>query len=214
MLVLPVICRPAFRAAVIMFQHEFAMRLVAKPGEGVYSRLAVNTQLLSRVNHLLKARVLEHRRRGLGHERCCMQPGTAGYCDTLPATCPPTTVWPPAPAMQVGRNNFRPPPKVDSSVVRIEPRNPPPPINFLEWDGLLRACFGRSASLLSQCLLPRNSSSCHHCALILCAAPAYVAAAARASGGVPPALWGLHSLLPPCLRLALLSSVLSTSSSA
>lgn len=25
--------KPAFRAAVIMFQHEFAMRLVAKPGE-------------------------------------------------------------------------------------------------------------------------------------------------------------------------------------
>lgn len=24
--------RPSFRAAVIMFQHEFAMRLVAKPG--------------------------------------------------------------------------------------------------------------------------------------------------------------------------------------
>ena len=34
---------------------------------------------------------------------------------------------------QVGRNNFRPPPKVDSSVVRIEPINPPPPINLLEW---------------------------------------------------------------------------------
>ena len=33
---------------------------------------------------------------------------------------------------QVGRNNFRPPPKVDSSVVRIEPRWPPPPINFRE----------------------------------------------------------------------------------
>lgn len=31
---------------------------------------------------------------------------------------------------QVGKNNFRPPPKVESSVVRIEPRNPPPPINF------------------------------------------------------------------------------------
>jgi 18S rRNA (adenine1779-N6/adenine1780-N6)-dimethyltransferase len=31
-----------------MFQHEFAMRLVAKPGEPLYSRLAVNTQLLSR----------------------------------------------------------------------------------------------------------------------------------------------------------------------
>ena len=31
---------------------------------------------------------------------------------------------------QVGKNNFRPPPKVESSVVRVEPRNPPPPINF------------------------------------------------------------------------------------
>lgn len=45
--------------------------------------------------------------------------------------------------LKVGKNNFRPPPKVDSSVVRIEPRNPPPPINFLEWDGLVRLCFGR-----------------------------------------------------------------------
>ena len=95
--------RPAFRAAIIMYQHEFAMRLVAKPGEGMYSRLAVNTQLLARVNHLLK----------------------------------------------VGKNNFRPPPKVDSSVVRIEPRNPPPPINFLEWDGLVRLCFGRKNKTLS-----------------------------------------------------------------
>lgn len=32
--------------------------------------------------------------------------------------------------MKVGKNNFRPPPKVESSVVRIEPKNPPPPINF------------------------------------------------------------------------------------
>ena len=46
--------RPYFRAAIIMFQHEFAMRLVAKPGETNYCRLAVNTQLLARVDHLLK----------------------------------------------------------------------------------------------------------------------------------------------------------------
>lgn len=46
--------RPFCRAAVIMFQHEFAMRLVAKPGESNYCRLAVNTQLLARVDHLLK----------------------------------------------------------------------------------------------------------------------------------------------------------------
>ncbi|KAL0381482.1 UNVERIFIED_CONTAM: Ribosomal RNA small subunit methyltransferase [Sesamum angustifolium] len=74
--------RPLFRCAVIMFQREFAMRLVAQPGDTLYCRLSVNTQLLARVNHLLK----------------------------------------------VGRNNFRPPPKVDSSVVRIEPRKPLPPL--------------------------------------------------------------------------------------
>ncbi|KAI4991947.1 hypothetical protein ZWY2020_040333 [Hordeum vulgare] len=72
--------RPMFRCAVIMFQREFAMRLVAQPGDTLYCRLSVNVQLLSRVSHLLK----------------------------------------------VGRNNFRPPPKVDSSVVRIEPRSPSP----------------------------------------------------------------------------------------
>ncbi|KAL7117301.1 hypothetical protein ACP275_03G063300 [Erythranthe tilingii] len=94
--------RPLFRCAVIMFQREFAMRLVAQPGDSLYCRLSVNTQLLSRVNHLLK----------------------------------------------VGRNNFRPPPKVDSSVVRIEPRKPLPPVNFKEWDGLVRICFNRKNKTL------------------------------------------------------------------
>ena len=45
--------------------------------------------------------------------------------------------------MKISKNNFRPPPKVESSVVRIEPKLPPPPINYLEWDGLLRTCFIR-----------------------------------------------------------------------
>ncbi|XP_059648430.1 ribosomal RNA small subunit methyltransferase [Cornus florida] len=94
--------RPLFRCAVIMFQREFAMRLVAKPGDTLYCRLSVNTQLLSRISHLLK----------------------------------------------VGRNNFRPPPKVDSSVVRIEPRKPLPPVNFKEWDGLVRICFNRKNKTL------------------------------------------------------------------
>nr|XP_011431712.2 probable dimethyladenosine transferase [Crassostrea gigas] len=89
--------RPFFRCAVLMFQREFAQRLVAKPGDKLYCRLSVNTQLLARVDHLMK----------------------------------------------VSKNNFRPPPKVESSVVRIEPRNPPPPINFQEWDGLVRICFSR-----------------------------------------------------------------------
>lgn len=85
-----------------MFQREFAMRLVAQPGDNLYCRLSVNTQLLARISHLLK----------------------------------------------VGRNNFRPPPKVDSSVVRIEPRKPLPPVNFKEWDGLVRLCFNRKNKTL------------------------------------------------------------------
>lgn len=93
---------PVFRCAVIMFQREFAMRLVANAGDNLYCRLSVNTQLLARVSHLLK----------------------------------------------VGRNNFKPPPKVDSSVVRIEPRRPLPPVSFKEWDGLIRLCFNRKNKTL------------------------------------------------------------------
>lgn len=89
--------RPMFKSAVIMFQLEFAQRLTALPGSELYCRLSVNTQLLAKVENVLK----------------------------------------------VGRNNFRPPPKVDSMVVRIELRNPPPPINFVEWDGLVRLLFNR-----------------------------------------------------------------------
>lgn len=95
--------RPIFRCAIVMFQREFAQRLVAKPGEKLYCRLSVNTQLLARVDHLMK----------------------------------------------IGKNNFRPPPKVESSVVRIEPKNPPPAVNYQEWDGLTRICFTRKNKRLS-----------------------------------------------------------------
>lgn len=94
--------RPFFRCAILMFQREFAQRLVAAPGDKLYCRLSINTQLLARVDHLMK----------------------------------------------VGKNNFRPPPKVESSVVRLEPRNPPPPINFQEWDGLTRIAFVRKNKTL------------------------------------------------------------------
>jgi len=95
--------RPMFRAATLMFQREFAMRLCVQAGDPMYCRLSVNTQLLARTTHLLK----------------------------------------------VGKNNFRPPPKVDSSVVRIEPRPLNTiPVNFKEWDGLVRLCFGRKNKTL------------------------------------------------------------------
>lgn len=95
--------RPFFRCAILMFQREFAHRLVAKPGDKLYCRLSVNCQFLARVDLIMK----------------------------------------------VGKNNFRPPPKVESNVVRIEPRNPPPDVNFKEWDGMLRICFNRKNKSLS-----------------------------------------------------------------
>ncbi|TDZ39855.1 Dimethyladenosine transferase [Colletotrichum spinosum] len=47
--------------------------------------------------------------------------------------------------MKVSKANFRPPPQVDSCVVRIVPKQGPerPTISFEEFDGLLRICFNR-----------------------------------------------------------------------
>lgn len=39
-----------------MFQREFALRLIAKPGDALYCRLSANTQLLSSVTHLIKVK--------------------------------------------------------------------------------------------------------------------------------------------------------------
>jgi hypothetical protein len=100
-----------FRAAVLMFQREFALRLTAGPGDDMYCRLSVNAQLLARVTHVMK----------------------------------------------VARNNFRPPPKVESSVVRIEPRNPPPAVDFVEWDGMLRVCFQRKHRMLRAVFLQKST---------------------------------------------------------
>lgn len=45
--------------------------------------------------------------------------------------------------MKVGKNNFRPPPNVESAVVRLVPKDPPPPVRFEEFDGLTRILFTR-----------------------------------------------------------------------
>ncbi|KAF7974394.1 hypothetical protein HWV62_38250 [Athelia sp. TMB] len=89
--------RPLFRVAILMFQREFALRLVATPSTQLWSRLSANVQLYAKVDHI----------------------------------------------MNVGKNNFRPAPLVESSVVRIVPRDPPPPVKFEEFDGLNRILFSR-----------------------------------------------------------------------
>ncbi|PFH56883.1 hypothetical protein XA68_15822 [Ophiocordyceps unilateralis] len=52
--------------------------------------------------------------------------------------------------MKVGKNNFKPPPQVESSVVRIEPKlgKDRPKVSWDEWDGLLRVCFVRKNKTL------------------------------------------------------------------
>ncbi|GJJ15032.1 hypothetical protein Clacol_009306 [Clathrus columnatus] len=45
--------------------------------------------------------------------------------------------------LSVGKNNFIPPPQVESNVVRIVPYDPPPPVKFEEFDGLTRIIFSR-----------------------------------------------------------------------
>ncbi|WFD31544.1 18S rRNA (adenine(1779)-N(6)/adenine(1780)-N(6))-dimethyltransferase [Malassezia sp. CBS 17886] len=97
--------RPLFRCAILMFQREFAMRLVARPGSPLWGRLSANVQLYAKVDHIMK----------------------------------------------VARGSFRPPPQVDSSVVRIVPLNPPPPVRFEEFDGLTRIVFSRRNKQLRAC---------------------------------------------------------------
>lgn len=96
-----------------MFQREFALRLVAKPGDSLYCRLSVNTQLYAKADHIMK----------------------------------------------VGKNNFRPPPKVESSIIRLEPIQPAPQIEFNEWDGLVRICFSRKNKTLAASFRTQNVES-------------------------------------------------------
>ncbi|KAJ7355500.1 S-adenosyl-L-methionine-dependent methyltransferase [Mycena albidolilacea] len=89
--------RPLPRVCILMFQREFALRLVARPSTELWSRLSANVQLYAKVDHI----------------------------------------------MNVGKNNFRPAPMVESSVVRVVPKDPPPPVKFEEFDGLGRILFSR-----------------------------------------------------------------------
>lgn len=102
---------PSPRTCVLMFQREFAMRLFARPGDKLYSRLSVNAQMWAKIDHVMK----------------------------------------------VGKNNFNPPPQVESNVVRITPKTPRPQISYEEWDGLLRICFVRKNRILRSGFLGTTS---------------------------------------------------------
>ncbi|CAI4817991.1 BBL_G0052580.mRNA.1.CDS.1 [Saccharomyces cerevisiae] len=91
------------RVSILMFQREFALRLLARPGDSLYCRLSANVQMWANVTHIMK----------------------------------------------VGKNNFRPPPQVESSVVRLEIKNPRPQVDYNEWDGLLRIVFVRKNRTIS-----------------------------------------------------------------
>ncbi|PKY02920.1 S-adenosyl-L-methionine-dependent methyltransferase [Aspergillus campestris IBT 28561] len=102
---------PAPRVCILMFQREFALRLFAKPGDKLYSRLSVNAQMWAKIDHIMK----------------------------------------------VGKNNFKPPPQVESSVVRLVPKNPRPQIDYNEWDGLLRIVFVRKNKTIRSSFLGTTS---------------------------------------------------------
>jgi len=78
-------------------------------------------------------------------QRLFAQPGSALYSRLSVNTQMWATV---THIMKIGKNNFRPPPAVESSVVRLVPKRPRPQISWDEWDGLLRVCFVRKNRML------------------------------------------------------------------
>lgn len=78
--------------------------------------------------------------------RVCAQPGAEAYCrlsvnSQLLARC--------SHLMKISKNSFNPPPKVESSVIRMDPKHPPPDVDFEEWDGMVRMIFNRKNKKLS-----------------------------------------------------------------
>ncbi|CCW61767.1 unnamed protein product [Phytomonas sp. EM1] len=78
--------------------------------------------------------------------RVCAQPGSEAYCrlsvnTQLLARC--------SHLMKISKNSFNPPPKVESSVIRIDPKHPKPDVDFEEWDGMVKMIFNRKNKKVS-----------------------------------------------------------------
>ncbi|SBT72386.1 dimethyladenosine transferase, putative [Plasmodium malariae] len=102
--------RPLFKCAVLMFQKEFAERMLANVGDSKYSRLTVNVKLFCKVIKIFN----------------------------------------------VDRSSFNPPPKVDSIILKLIPKENIFLVNFDEWDNLLRICFSRKRKTL-HAIFKRNA---------------------------------------------------------
>ncbi|KAK1936923.1 putative dimethyladenosine transferase [Phytophthora citrophthora] len=109
-----------FKCAVLLVQEEFALRLLAKPGNKNYSRLSANTALVADVTSVVK----------------------------------------------VPKHHFLPPPKVDSRVIKLEPRAGSTPalptedaLFFQKFDTLLRLCFERKNKTLRALLVAKTARS-------------------------------------------------------
>ncbi|XVF15838.1 hypothetical protein REPUB_Repub09cG0190800 [Reevesia pubescens] len=91
-----------FRSATLLLQKEFARRLLAKPGDSEFNRLAVNVKLVADVEFV----------------------------------------------MDVSKREFLPCPKVDSSVVIIQPKAEVPDVDLDEWLAFTRTCFSKKNKTL------------------------------------------------------------------
>lgn len=72
--------------------------------------------------------------------RVCATPGSEAYCrlsvnSQLLARC--------SHLMKISKNSFNPPPKVESSVIRMDPKYPQPDVDFEDWDGMVKMIFSR-----------------------------------------------------------------------
>ena len=52
--------------------------------------------------------------------------------------------------INISRNDFRPPSQVESSVIRLVPLDPPPPVEFQEFDGMNKVIFPRPNKTISK----------------------------------------------------------------
>lgn len=92
----------SFRSATLLLQKEFVRRLLAKPGDSEFNRLAVNVKLVADAKFV----------------------------------------------MDVSKRDFVPCPRVDSSVVKITPKDEVPDVNMNEWLAFTRACFSKKNKTL------------------------------------------------------------------